>query len=60
MYSDIVTELDDKTGRVHVTIPADVVQALGWQQDTSILWIAEPQEGTLVAKTVKYSLAEQK
>lgn len=45
--NNIVVQLDPDTGNVLVTIPADLVQQLGWSQASTIIWMLDEQEGSV-------------
>lgn len=46
----ILTQMDPSTGNVLITIPAEIVTLLKWTADTQILYIANPESGSLVAQ----------
>jgi len=50
---EISTEMDPTTGAVIITVPAELVRLLGWQSNSTILYIADPDEKTILAKLAK-------
>jgi len=46
----ILTQIDPETGNVLITIPSSIVKLLKWQSDSSLIYIANPDENTLLAK----------
>lgn len=50
---EIITQIDPDTGAVLITVPRELVEILGWQSDSTILYIADPTERTILAKLAK-------
>lgn len=46
----IVTQIDPATGNVLITIPAEIVSLLKWTADSRIVYIADPDSGSLAAR----------
>lgn len=46
----ILTQIDPNTGNVVITIPSRIVEMLKWKADSALIYIANPDESTLLAK----------
>lgn len=46
----IITQIDPESGNVLVTIPAKIVELLKWKSDSSLVYIANPDDSSLLAK----------
>lgn len=53
MNAQITVQIDPDTGNALVTIPAELVQHLGWSTDSMIRWVLDQDRKTLTAKLVK-------
>ena len=49
----IITQIDPSTGSILITIPVELVKVLGWNSNSSIVYIADPEQSTLIAKMAK-------
>ena len=50
---EIITQIDPDTGTVLITVPRELVEILGWRSNSTILYIADPEEHTILAKLAK-------
>ncbi len=51
--AQITTQIDPTTGSILITIPAELVKMLGWNGNSSIVYIADTDQSALVAKLAK-------
>jgi len=51
--AQITTQIDPTTGAILITVPTELVKLLGWNSDSSIVYIADPDQSALVAKLAK-------
>jgi hypothetical protein len=49
----IITQIDPNVGSILITIPPELVKVLGWSSNSSIVYIADPEQSTLIAKLAK-------
>lgn len=44
-----LTIKEDQDGELYIELPPDLIEGLGWDEDTEILWIVE-DDGTIVLR----------